>query len=294
MAETEPGALLRAGERGSVGLADIPPLGRRRTPMRPEVRRRLLNFASFAFLLVLWLALTGFGVFRPLVDPLFLPSPTSVVATFLKLMQTGYQGKSLAHHLGISLLRFGIAFLFCVAVAVPVGLLMGMRATVQALLDPPIEISRPIPKLALLPLLIIWFGIGEVSKVVVIVLAVFPILSISAMQAVKSVPKRKIQAAYSLGATDWIVFRRVLLPASLPGIFTGIRVTLGVGVTMLVGAEMIATSDGIAWMALNASEFLLTNVVLVGVGIMAVLGYSLDQLARYLERRLVHWSGREG
>lgn len=86
---------------------------------------------------------------------------------------------------------------------------------------------------------------------------------------------------------------RVVLPASLPGIFTAIRVSLGVGVTMLVGAEMIATSNGIAWMALSAADFLLTDVVLVGVLMMATLGYSLDQLARLIERRLVHWSGKD-
>jgi taurine transport system permease protein len=145
----------------------------------------------------------------------------------------------------------------------------------------------------LLPLLIIWFGIGEVSKIVVIALALFPMMSISAMQAVASVSRRKIEAAYSLGADNWTVFRRVLLPASLPGIFTAIRVSLGIGVTMLVGAEMVATRDGIAWMALSASDFLLTDVVLVAVLIMALLGYSLDRLARAIERRVVHWSGKE-
>jgi taurine transport system permease protein len=86
---------------------------------------------------------------------------------------------------------------------------------------------------------------------------------------------------------------KVILPASLPGIFTGIRVCIGLGVTMLVGAEMVATSSGIAWMALSAADFLLTNVVLVAVIIMATLGYGLDQLARFAEGRIVHWSGKD-
>jgi taurine transport system permease protein len=256
-------------------------------------RYRMLSGLSFALMLIVWVALTGSGLWPSLVDPVFLPSPLSVGETFLKLLRTGYQGQSVAHHLGMSLFRFGAAFLFCVLVGVPVGLAMGMSPTVQGLLDPPIEITRPIPKLALLPLLIIWFGIGELSKVIVIVLALFPMMSISAMQAVRGVSRRKIQAAYSLGADNWTVFRRVLLPASLPGIFTAIRVSLGVGVTMLVGAEMIATSDGIAWMALSAADFILTDVVLVAVLIMALLGYGLDQIARIVERRVVHWSGKE-
>jgi len=180
-----------------------------------------------------------------------------------------------------------------VAVGIPVGLMMGMHSGVRAVLDPPIETTRPIPKLALLPLFIIWFGIGELSKTIVIIAALFPLMSISAMQAVRSVSIRKIQAAESLGAARWTIFRRVVLPASLPGIFTGIRVSVGVGVTMLVGAEMVATSDGIAFMALSAADFIQTDVVLVGVLIMAAMGYSLDRLCRLIESRLVHWSGKD-
>jgi len=168
-----------------------------------------------------------------------------------------------------------------------------MHTGVRAVLDPPIETTRPIPKLALLPLFIIWFGIGELSKTIVIIAALFPLISISAMQAVRAVSIRKIHAAQSLGASRRTIFWRVLLPASLPGIFTGLRVSVGIGVTMLVGAEMVATSDGIAWMALTAADFVQTDIVLVGVLIMAALGYSLDLMFRALERRVVHWAGRE-
>lgn len=256
---------------------------------------RLINLASFGALLLLWVAITAplLGG-KPLVAPLFLPSPSSVFDTFVMLMKNGYQGKTLGYHVGISLFRFGLAFSLTVLVAVPLGLWMGMNETVKAVLDPPIEITRPMPKLALLPLLIIWFGIGEVAKVVIIVLALFPILSISSMQAVRGVGVRKVQAAMALGASRTMIFRRVIFPASLPGIFTSIRVSIGLGVTMLVGAELIATNAGIAYMAMSASDFLLTNVVIVGVLIMAILGYSLDLFARALENRFVHWGGKEG
>jgi len=256
-------------------------------------RDRWLGLASFAGMLAIWLAITGSGLWPPLVSPTFLPSPVTVARTFVKLAGTGYQGYTLAHHFLISLMRFGIAFAFCIVVGVPVGLLMGMHSGVRAVLDPPIETTRPIPKLALLPLFIIWFGIGELSKTIVIIAALFPMISISAMQAVRGVSLRKIQAAQSLGATRHMIFWRVLLPASLPGIFTGIRVSVGIGVTMLVGAEMVATSDGIAWMALTAADFVQTDVVLVGVLIMAALGYMLDLAFRMLERRLVHWAGKD-
>jgi len=263
-------------------------------PARRTVRRdRWLGVASFAAMLAVWFAITGSGLWPPLVQPAFLPSPVTVANTFIKLANSGYQGHTLAHHFLISLMRFGIAFGICVLIGVPVGLLMGMHTGVRAVLDPPIETTRPIPKLALLPLFIIWFGIGELSKTIVIIAALFPLISISAMQAVRAVSVRKIQAAQSLGASRAMIFWRVLLPASLPGIFTGIRVSVGIGVTMLVGAEMVATSDGVAWMALTAADFIQTDIVLVGVLIMAALGYGLDQVFRVLEQRVVHWAGRE-
>lgn len=257
-------------------------------------RGRWINFASFTALLLTWILLTTDAFGTPLVQPLFLPSPYTVMTTFGNLMSNGYQGKSLLQHLGISLQRFALGFSITVLLAVPIGLWMGMNETIKAVLDPPIEISRPMPKLALLPLLIIWFGIGETAKVVIIILALFPILSISAMQAVRSVGRRKVLAAMALGASRGTIFRRVIFPASLPGIFTSIRVSIGIGVTMLVGAEMVATNSGIAWMALSAADFMLTPVVLVGALIMAALGYLLDLAARSLEDRIVHWGGREG
>lgn len=257
-------------------------------------RRRWINVASFAVLLAVWIALTTDAFGTPLVAPLFLPSPLAVFKTFLQLLDTGYQGKSLMTHLGVSLQRFALGFSITIVLAVPIGLWMGMNETIKAVLDPPIEISRPMPKLALLPLLIIWFGIGEVAKVVIIVLALFPVISISAMQAVRGVGRRKILAAMALGASRGMIFRRVIFPASLPGIFTSIRVSLGIGVTMLVGAEMVATNSGIAWMTLSAADFMLTSVVLVGALIMAAVGYLLDMAARALEDSIVHWGGKEG
>ena len=260
---------------------------------REDRRDRWLTVVTFSSILALWATVTGSGLWPPLIKPIFLPSPVDVVETFIRLTQQGYQGRSLLHHVTVSFNRFAIAFSACVVIGVPLGLLMGMSRPIRAVFEPPIQAIRPIPKLALLPLFLIWFGIGNLSKVVVIAAPVLPLIAIASMQAVRSISTKKIQAAQALGASPWVIFSRVVLPASLPGIFTGIRMAISIGVTMLVGAELTATSDGIAWMALTAAEFLSTDVVLVGVLIMAALGYGLDRMVRAIESRLVHWSGKD-
>ncbi len=260
---------------------------------RADRRDRWLTVVTFGCILAMWTAVTGSGLWPPLIKPIFLPSPVDVVETFIRLTQQGYQGRSLLHHVTVSFNRFAIAFSASVVIGVPLGLLMGMNRTIRAVFEPPIQAIRPIPKLALLPLFLIWFGIGNLSKVVVIAAPVLPLIAIASMQAVRSISAKKIQAAQALGASPWVIFSRVVLPASLPGIFTGIRMAISIGVTMLVGAELTATSDGIAWMALTAAEFLSTDVVLVGVLIMAALGYGLDRIVRAIESHLVHWSGKD-
>lgn len=256
-------------------------------------RDRWLTFGTFAGLLALWVGVTGSGLWEPIIRPMFLPSPVAVWDAFLRLWEGGFQGRSLGHHVGVSFYRFSVAFSACILIGVPLGLLMGMSRSVRAVIEPPIQAIRPVPKLALLPLFLIWFGIGNLSKIIVIAAPVFPLIAISAMQAVRSVSQRKIQAAQALGASDWTVFHRIVLPASLPGIFTGIRVSISIGVTMLVAAELTATSDGIAWMALTAAEYLATDIVLVAVVIMATMGYALDRAVRALELKVVHWSGKD-
>ncbi len=260
---------------------------------RADRRDRWLTSVTFLVVFAIWAALTGSGLWQPIIKPIFLPSPVAVLEAFQRLLSDGYQGRSLGYHVGISFYRFATAFSFCILIGVPLGLLLGMSRPIRAIIEPPIQAIRPVPKLALLPLFLIWFGIGNLSKIILIAAPVFPIIVISAMQAVRSVSQKKIQAAQALGANTLTIFRRVVLPASLPGIFTGIRVALSIGVTMLVGAELTATSEGIAWMALTAAEYLSTDIVLVGVLIMAIMGYTLDRIVRALEARLVHWSGKD-
>jgi taurine transport system permease protein len=280
MARTENALVLEGVDTGSV-------------ERRADRRDRWLTLGVFAGILALWTAVTGSGLWPAVIKPIFLPSPIAVFEAFIRLADQGYQGRSLLHHVTVSFTRFAIAFSACVVIGVPLGLLMGMSRPFRAAFEPPIQAIRPIPKLALLPLFLIWFGIGNLSKVIIIAAPVLPLIAISSMQAVRSISHKKIQAAQALGAGSWTIFRRVVLPASLPGIFTGVRVAISIGVTMLVGAELTATSDGIAWMALTAAEYLSTDIVLVGVLIMAMMGYGLDRLVRAIDGAVVHWSGKD-
>ena len=260
---------------------------------RRRLNDRWLTAITFLGLFAAWAGTTGMGPWPAIISPLFLPSPTLVFETFLQLLENGFQGRSLGQHVAISLYRFAVAFTACILIGVPLGLAMGMNRRIRAIIEPPIQAIRPVPKIALLPLFLIWFGIGNLSKIIVIAAPVFPIIAIASMQAVRSVSEKKIQAALSLGASRWTIFSRIVLPASLPGIFTGIRVSISIAVTMLVAAELTATSEGIAWMALTAAEFLATNIVIVAVVIMALIGFTLDRLFWLLETRIVHWSGKD-
>ncbi len=146
---------------------------------RADRRDRWLTIVTFGGILVVWTAVTGSGLWPPLIKPIFLPSPVDVVETFIRLTQQGYQGRSLLHHVTVSFNRFAIAFSACVVIGVPLGLLMGMSRPIRAVFEPPIQAIRPIPKLALLPLFLIWFGIGNLSKVVVIAAPVLPLIAIA-------------------------------------------------------------------------------------------------------------------
>jgi taurine transport system permease protein len=185
-----------------------------------------------------------------------------------------------------------LAFFIACLTAVPAGLAMGMSRIFRGIFDPPIEFYRPIPPLAYLPLVIIWFGIGEVSKVILIYLACFAPMALSTRAGVRSVSIEQVHVAYSLGATRSQVLRHVVFRAALPEILTGMRIGIGFGWTTLVAAEMVAAAAGLGYMILNASEFLMTDVVVMGIVIIGLVALSSDLLMRYLEHKLVPWKGK--
>jgi taurine transport system permease protein len=235
-----------------------------------------------------WFAVTNLH----LIKPLFLPSPQAVYAKFLVVATDGFANSTLAQHTGISLLRVFGAFILACLTAIPVGVMMGVSRFARGVFDPPIEFYRPLPPLAYLPLIIIWFGIGEFSKVLLIYLAIFAPLAIAARSGVRSVSIEQIHAAYSMGASRTQIVLHVIMKSALPEIFTGMRIGIGVGWTTLVAAEMVASTSGLGFMVLNAAEFLASDVVIMGIIVIGFFALCFDILMRYIERVAVPWKGK--
>ena len=248
----------------------------------------LISAISGLVIIGIWSLATWSGWIKPL----FLPSPWAIAQKFVTIATEGFADYTLLHHVSISVARvFGALALAC-ATAIPIGLAMGMSRIMRGVFDPPIEFYRPVPPLAYLPLMIIWFGIGELSKVLLIFLSIFAPVAIGTRSGVRSAAIEQIHAAYSLGASRWQVLWQVILPAALPEIITAVRIGMGVGWTTLVAAEMVAATNGIGFMVLSASQFLQTSIVMLGIVIIAAIAYAFDFVMRMVEHRLVPWKGK--
>jgi taurine transport system permease protein len=225
-------------------------------------------------------------------DPVYLPPPEAVVRRLGEISSEGYRNFTLWEHLGYSLFRVIGGFLFGALVGIPLGYAMGLNGWFRGWFDPIVEFMRPVPPLALIPLIIIWFGIGEVGKIILLFLAALWIMAIAARSGVSGVRITKVHAAYSLGASKWQIMRHVIIPNSLPDIFTGARVAMGVCWGTVVAAELVAASQGAGMMIMVASKFTLTDIVIMGIILIGVIGFGIDMLMRWAENKLVPWKGK--
>lgn len=225
-------------------------------------------------------------------EPIWLPSPEAVWVRFLSLFSDGYQNFTLLQHLGWSLFRVIAGFALGALVGIPLGYAMGLSDWFRGWFDPIVEFMRPVPPLALIPLVIIWAGIGEVGKILLLFLAALWIMTIAARAGVSGVKITKVHAAYSLGASKWQLMRHVIIPNSLPEIFTGARVAMGVCWGTVVAAELVAAEKGAGMMIMVASRFQLTDIVITGIILIGIIGYGIDILMRKAETYLVPWKGR--
>ncbi|MCP4981028.1 MAG: ABC transporter permease subunit [Gammaproteobacteria bacterium] len=225
-------------------------------------------------------------------EPIWLPPPENVVDRVVEIAQEGYQNFTLLEHLGWSLLRVIVGFVLGAVVGIPLGYAMGLSDWFRGWFDPIVEFMRPVPPLALIPLVIIWAGIGETGKIILLFLASLWIMTIAARAGVSGVKITKVHAAYSLGASKWQIMRYVIAPNSLPEIFTGARVAMGVCWGTVVAAELVAAEKGAGMMIMVASRFQLTDIVIMGIILIGAIGYAIDILMRKSEDYLVPWKGK--
>ena len=247
-----------------------------------------ISLTTIGLMAVLWYVATNYGWIKPI----FLPSPQATYLQFYEYLTGIANDRPLWEHFAASMLRVFSAFALGCVTAIPIGIAMGMSRVWKGIFDPPIELLRPLPPLAYLPLIIIWFGIGEVPKVLLIFLSCFAPLAMAARSGMRSASQEQMNAAYSMGASYGQVIRHVVLPAAMPEILVGMRVSIGFGWSTLVAAEMVAANVGLGQMVLNASNFLRTDIVVMGIIVIGSVAYMFDLLMRWVEDKVVPWRGK--
>lgn len=242
-----------------------------------------LSTLSFIVILLLWEIISR----MEWIPPLFLPAPSGILAEGWVMLKTGLIFKHVLASLSRILWGFSIA---CV-MGLTVGILIGFFSIPEAIGNPLIAATFPIPKIAILPLLILWLGIGEVSKAAVIALGVFFPMVINVYTGVKNVDPLLIKAALSLGSNRASIIRKVILPSILPMVFAGMKLGIGIALLLVVAAEMIAADAGIGFMILTAADLMETKKLMVGLIILSLLGIFFNWLFKKLEHLFIPWKG---
>lgn len=248
----------------------------------------LLGLASVFGGLVVWTAIVHSGM----LSSRLVPSPFDLLSQAVSLLSGGYVGTPLYAHVGASLARTLVGFTIAVLLGVPLGLLIGRVKTVEALFFPWFAFLRPIPAIAFVPLVILWFGIGEFSKISVIFFSSFLYITVNTIAAVKGVPEQLLRAGNSLGAKSRKLFVYVILPAALPQILTGIRIGSAVSWTLVVAAELVAAQVGLGYMIMDAATFFRVKDVYVGLIAIGIIGFLLESTIAFVEQKVVHWHGK--
>jgi NitT/TauT family transport system permease protein len=243
----------------------------------------LLPLASLAGILLLWELCGRLG----LLNPLFFPVPSLIAVAFFTMLADG----EIQANLSITLLRVFAGFLIGTIPGITIGLVMGASEKTRLLLDPLVAAMYPMPKLAIFPLLMIIFGIGEFSKIMAIAIGCFFLVLINAMAGVRNINRVYFEVAKNYGASKGQLFTRVILPASLPMIFTGIRLALGTSLIIVVGVEFISANYGIGALIWNAWETFEIEKLYVGIFLCAILGILFTVVLKQAEERITPWFG---
>jgi len=246
-----------------------------------ETKERLLAIGSPVALLVLWQILSWLKV----LDARFIPSPLTIFEGGIALIRTG----ELWTHLGASLWRLAGGFLLGTIPGIALGLVMGLSRYVRAALDPIVAATFPIPKIAILPLIMLYLGIGEASKIAIIAIAVVYLVLINTMVGVLTIDRVYFDVAKSYNAPWRKLFTRVIIPGAAPMIFAGLRLSLGVSLIVIVSAEFVAAKAGIGYLIWSSWETLVIENMFVGIIVITVLGVVFTFLLNELERVLMPW-----
>ena len=237
--------------------------------------------------LVVWAALSSAQVFPSVA----LPTPATVWHSFTMVSTKGYLNKTMGQDVIYSVVRVAVGFVGAVVLGVPIGLLMAQSKLVHRIIDPFLQLGRPVPPLAYIPLFVVWFGLGELPKILLILVGTIPIIIISTIGGVRNIPAQRFEVARCLGAKKHQLFFRVTLPSTLPEVFTGMKVGIGIAWSTLVAAELIAASVGLGWLVEQAASELQTGIVIAGIIVIGILGYLMELGIRLLERFVVPWRG---
>jgi ABC-type nitrate/sulfonate/bicarbonate transport system permease component len=235
--------------------------------------------------LLLAIALWQLAASARLVNPLFLPAPSAIARAIYQLVISG----ALWQHLSYSIMRIGLGWILGTVAGIVVGFAIGLSALARSVGITFISALFPIPKIALLPLLILWLGIGEAPKIATIALGVFFSTAISVYSGVDNVPRNLIRMAQSFNVPFPSIVRKVIWPGALPSILAGFRITASVALLLVVSAEMIGAEYGIGAFVLQAGNLMQTDQLLAGVVILSLFGLAVGKLINLLERRLLHW-----
>jgi sulfonate transport system permease protein len=249
--------------------------------IQKSLYKKLLPWAIPLLFLILWQFFGQYGV----ISARILPTPLKVIEAFFNLAAKG----TLFKYIGVSSERAFIGFLFGGGIGFILGLLNGLSAFSERLVDSSVQMIRNIPHLALIPLVILWFGIGEEAKVFIVALGVFFPIYLNTFHGIRSVDPGLIEMGKVYGLSGLHLFWKVILPGALPSILVGLRFALGIMWITLIVAETISADSGIGYMAMNAREFMQMDVVVLAIILYAVLGKLSDMLAKLLEQQWLQW-----
>lgn len=236
----------------------------------------------------IWAAVTYSGALAPNV----LPSPGALVLHLVYLSRHGYSGIPLYDHILASLEQALSGFGMAVVAGIPIGLLLGYYKRLDEFVSPLLSFVRPIPPISYIPLMVLYFGIGDFSKIMLIFIGGFLYILLSTQAGVSAIPEILLRAGRNAGLSRWGIFRKVILPGAMPGILTGLRTSLAICWALVVAAELISSQKGLGYMVENAGNFFDIKTIYVGIFLIGILGLLMDSIVLSVQRRVLHWEGR--